>query len=235
MTLTELQKRVAGKEAGSIAGVAPAVLASCPTALRQIHHQDTTLAVWRRRLASDVVTDLASLMLDEIDDILFASDIDALEPALAGEMKEAGYPDVSALGADIVMLARQHAAVADDRKVRIRLQVVETDACRKFHADYVKVRTITTYLGLGTQWIVADSADRAGTADGPAIQQLDAGDVGVFKGRLWQESPTILHRSPPIGDSGEQRLVLVIDPAPAEDELVTRLGTPSSRFLRGRR
>ncbi|MFT3968553.1 MAG: DUF1826 domain-containing protein, partial [Sphingobium sp.] len=94
----------------------------------------------------------------------------------------------------------------------------------KFHADYVKVRTITTYLGQGTQWIDTGSAEMAGTAGGPEAEQLDPGDVGMFKGRLWQETPTILHRSPPIGGSGEKRLVLVIDTTPHEDEAVVRLG-----------
>src|SRR5690606_27544721 len=135
-----------------------------------------------------------------------------------------GYPDMPALRRDIVLLAERHAAVAGDRNVRIRLEVVETDACRKFHADYVKVRTITTYLGRGTQWIEAQSADRVGAPDGPEIRQLDAGHVGMFKGRLWQEMPTILHRSPPIGKSNEQRLVLVIDPTPREEAAVVRLG-----------
>jgi hypothetical protein len=38
------------------------------------------------------------------------------------------------------------------------------------------------------------------------------GEVGIFKGRLWAEEPSILHRSPPIAASGERRLLLVLDP-----------------------
>ncbi|WP_324740219.1 DUF1826 domain-containing protein [Tsuneonella sp. CC-YZS046] len=226
MVLTQLRKRAAGKEAHSLAGAATAVLASCPTALRQIHHRHTALAIWRRRLAGDVARELASLILDDVDDMIFASESGALEAALAGAMEQAGYPDMPALRADIAMLARQHAAITDDRHARIRLEVVETDSCRKFHADYVKVRTITTYLGRGTQWIEAESAEGALAPDGPGIEQVATGSVAMFKGRLWQENPTILHRSPPIGDSGEQRLVLVIDPAPAQDEM--RIGSGRS-------
>jgi len=122
------------------------------------------------------------------------------------------------------MLAAQHAVLLDENDVRVRLEVVETDACRKFHADYVKVRTITTYLGQGTQWIEATTPDQAGLPVGPSIQQIAVGAVAMFKGRLWQENPVILHRSPPIEGQREQRLVLVIDSAPPKEELTIRLG-----------
>lgn len=182
------------------------------------------LAIWQRTLDHVIVSELAGLVLEEVDDILFAGELAAFDTDLSHAMEEAGYPDTPALRQDIAILAGQHAALTGDRKLRIRLEVVETDACRKFHADYVKVRIITTYLGQGTQWTVTTAAERIGAADGPTIRQLDAGDVGVFKGRLWQEVPKVLHRSPPIGNTGERRLVLVIDPAPAEKELVTRIG-----------
>lgn len=224
MALTELPERVAGNQVDSDVRIAPAVYVSCPTALRQILCRDTALAVWRRSLAKNLMVELERLVLDEVDDILFASETGALETALPDAMEEAGYPGLPALTADIAMLAQQHATVTGDSKIRIRLEVVETHACRKFHSDYVKVRTITTYLGQGTQWIEAEARDTAGLPGGPEIRQLGAGDVGMFKGRLWQETPPILHRSPPIGDTGAQRLVLVIDPAPVEDEKAIRLG-----------
>ncbi|MCI4591086.1 DUF1826 domain-containing protein [Sphingobium sp. BYY-5] len=223
MALTELPERVAGNQVDLDVRVAPAVHVSCPTALRQIHNRDTALTVWRRSLSDDVDAELAGLVLGEVDDILFASETGALETALPGAMEQAGYPGLPALTADIAMLARQHAAVTGDAKIRIRLEVVETDACRKFHSDYVTLRTITTYLGEGTQWIEVKARDMAGLSGEPEIRQLGVGDVGMFKGRLWQEAPTILHRSPPIGDTDAQRLVLVIDPAPDEDERAIRL------------
>jgi len=144
---------------------------------------------------------------------------------LADAMEAAGYPDMPAFRRDIAMLGNRHAAVTGETGVRIRLEVVETDACRKFHADYVTVRVITTSRGRGTQWIEAETAEGAGSAGGPPIAQIPTGSVAMFKGRLWRENPTILHRSPPIGDSGEQRLVLVIDTAPAEDRAIRLGGT----------
>ena len=212
MVLAEWDERIADERTPTVAH------AACPTALRRILHPDIALAIWQRNPGDEIRAELASLVLDEVDDILFESGIGTLAPLLADTMDKAGYPDMLALRRDIVMLARQHAAIAGDRNVRIRLEVVETDSCRKFHADYVPVRTITTYLGQGTQWIAAGSAEAANTPDGPGIEQITTGSVAMFKGRLWQRIPTILHRSPPVGDSGEQRLVLVIDPAAVGNE-----------------
>lgn len=189
-------------------GPRPFVQVSCPTALAKIHLAGTDLAIWQRRIGDDVAAELAELMLNEVDDLAVASAVNALDITLADAMTDAGYPAMPVFQGDILMLARQHAALVGDDDVRIRLEVIETDACRKFHADYVKARTITTYLGQGTQWIEAATPD-----DANAVRQLDAGDVAMFKGRLWQEVPAILHRSPPIGGRREQRLVLVVDPA----------------------
>lgn len=189
---------------------------ACTTALGQIRLAGKDLLIWQRGLAEAVAVELAALALGGIDDLVLVSAIDGLDGVLAGAMAEAGYPAMPALRRDIFMLARQLAGLLGARDVRIRLEVVETDACRKFHSDYVSLRMITTYLGQGTQWIEAAMRDRE-----DSIRQIGAGEVAIFKGRLWQESPTILHRSPPIGGRNEQRLVLVIDPAPsAEDQAI---------------
>lgn len=221
MMRIEREERVAGEvEDAALArkGSPNACVASCPTALVRVLRLDMGLAVWQRCLDDVLVAELERLMLDTVDDIMFMSGSDAVDAALAGAMEEGGYPDMPAFRRDVAMLADRHAAVSGDRNVRIRLEVVETDACRKFHADHVTLRTITSYLGQGTQWIDAGidaaSANRADPVGGPAMRQLGTGDVGMFKGRLWQAAPTILHRSPPIAGSGEQRLILAIDPAP---------------------
>jgi hypothetical protein len=224
MALIELTVRIADDAPDGQAATAHAIHVSCPADLCRILSPETALAVWRRNLAADVGSELTGLKLDEVDDMLFACEIDALATALPGATEQAGYPDLPALTADIALLARQHAAIAGNARVRIRLEVVETDACRKFHSDYVTLRAITTYLGQGTQWTEAEGRDRAGLPGGPEIRQLRTGEVGMFKGRLWQETSAILHRSPPIGNTGARRLVLVIDPAPADEKKSVGLG-----------
>ena len=45
-----------------------------------------------------------------------------------------------------------------------------------------------------------------------AVAQMRAGEVAIFKGRMLLDDPPVLHRSPPIAATGEQRLLLVLDP-----------------------
>lgn len=87
--------------------------------------------------------------------------------------------------------------------VTVRLAPVVTNSCRRFHADYLTVRMLTTYVGQATQWVYADTPED--------VRQLAAGDVALFKGRVLAGPPPILQRSPPIEGTGEHRLLLVID------------------------
>lgn len=109
------------------------------------------------------------------------------------------------LAADIADLARRFAGLTGVETVRIRLERIENDACRRFHADYTDIRLVTTYAGPGTE--VREST----AADAP-VRRMRAGEIGLFKGRLYPgEPPVLLHRSPPLAGSGRARLVLVID------------------------
>ena len=67
-------------------------------------------------------------------------------------------------------------------------------------------RLLLPLVGPGTQWM------RAGGDPERPEGDLQAGDVGIFKGRLWTRDPVILHRSPPIAGAGITRVLLVIDP-----------------------
>jgi hypothetical protein len=114
-------------------------------------------------------------------------------------------------------LAEHFAALASTRAVEVRLSVVETNSCRKFHADWVTMRLITTYTGAGTQWVTPADAERIAAGQEPlAIHALAPGDVGIFRGRLAAGRPAV-HRSPPIAGTGIRRLLLVIDPAGEAD------------------
>ena len=222
MTLVERVERITVNGAPSERNARPHFSrVSCLTGLHRIVRPGTDLVIWQRPIRRDVEAELATLVLDDLDDLLLSSPMSTLDEALSHALIDAGYPDLPGLRADITMLAQSQATLTGDDEIRIRLEIVETDACRKFHADYVKVRTITTYLGTGTQWIEAAEPELAGCVP---IQQIETGAVGIFKGRLWEERPGILHRSPPIAGSNEQRLVLVIDPAPCEDQPTVRVG-----------
>lgn len=180
--------------------IAPAMRGATSVALDTILHPRVALALWERPSLAGT----AQLDLDTIDDLSFN-----LAPGddPSDTLTAAGYraPVAHDLAADIAMLAARHRRLTGSHASRVRLDVIETDACRRFHADYVTLRLLCTYVGAGTQWCWADAPE--------AIHDLAPGTVGLFKGRVLMEDPTILHRSPPIAATGEQRLLLVIDPA----------------------
>ena len=93
--------------------------------------------------------------------------------------------------------------------MKLRLEVVETDACRKFHADNVSARLLMPLVGPGTQWVH--------TGDDDIVQALQPGEVGLFKGWKWTEAPRILHRSPPVAATGETRLLFALSPVERND------------------
>lgn len=111
--------------------------------------------------------------------------------------------------ADITGLAAVFADIMDSRYLRLRLDVIETNACRKFHIDAVTARLICTYRGHATQYGNARIGDDPGH-----IHDVPTGSPMILRGTTWPSAadPGLLHRSPPIEGTGETRLVLVLDP-----------------------
>jgi hypothetical protein len=181
-----------------------------PGVLGDIVARHVHLALWRRPRPA-ALDWLDTLVWDGIEDLDFTVTLALLDEDVAEGLEEAGYPQDArgtALLAEVLALARRFAAIMACPALRLRLEVVDSDACRKFHADHVRARLLCTLSGRGTQWIAPAQGPQ------PAIHQLATGDVGLFKGRLWAEQPAILHRSPPIAAMGETRLLLVLDPLP---------------------
>ena len=115
---------------------------------------------------------------------------------------------------DVVDLATRFAQVMAVDRPAVRLERITGDACKRFHADSMRVRLITTYRGAGTEWLSAEDGVRIVEGRPPAgasVHALDAGHVAMMKGRLVAPDHPLIHRSPPIRDTGRDRLVLVID------------------------
>ena len=111
--------------------------------------------------------------------------------------------------ADISDLAKAFTDIMHPPYIRLRLDVITTNACRKFHIDAIKSRLLCTYRGSGTQYGVSING-----AEPSHIFNVPLGSPIVLRGTLWPESPKsgVVHRSPPIEGTGECRSVLVIDP-----------------------
>lgn len=176
--------------------------------LSQILNPNVQLAVWRRP-GTRLLTWIKDLDFDAIDDVQTDMTLSDGVGEISQMLVQAGYPGDplrNVLAEEIGRYATIFGQIMDRTQLRMRLEIVETDACRKFHMDFVKARLIAPLTSPGTQWIEADAGP------GAMINELGAGDVAIFKGRIWAEEPAILHRSPPIAGTGVSRLLLVLDP-----------------------
>ena len=110
---------------------------------------------------------------------------------------------------DAVALSESFAALLKVSHIRIRLDVVNDNACCLFHVDQVSARLICTYRGRGTQYGLwrPDS-------DPKKVHEVATGSPIVIRGTSWDNDvPSgLVHRSPPIEGSGKTRLLLVLDP-----------------------
>jgi hypothetical protein len=110
--------------------------------------------------------------------------------------------------------------------VKISFGAVTGDQCRKFHADYQRLRLITTYLGPGTEWLPEHAVRRDALVEPPAcpatanqlivrdpsqVRRAHAGDVLLLRGHdgVTGTALSAVHRSPPIEALGKMRVVLV--------------------------
>jgi hypothetical protein len=180
--------------------------------LHAIREEDCNLAIWQRPLLAD----FAPLIEGTPQDLRFTAALADLPAIMRAGLASGGYGGTAlhaALVEDASLLARLFCDAMGLAALELRLEVVRSDSCRKFHADYVPARLITTYVGEGTDWLDEADADRVAAGREPQrIKRMNTGDVGLFKGKLATPRPAI-HRSPPIAGTGAARLLLVMDPA----------------------
>lgn len=188
-----------------------AMLGSDAAILEDIRREACNLAIWERKLTAD----FAPLVQGTPRDLRFDAGQEELPALLTAALGENAYaaPHLHAvLADDVALLAQHYCKVLGLARLEVRLEVVTTDSCRKFHADYVSARLITTYVGPGTDWLDPPEAEAVARGVQPRrINRMKTGDVGLFKGKLATLHPAI-HRSPPISQSGEKRLLLVLNP-----------------------
>lgn len=181
-------------------------------ALAGIEAPGCAATIWRRQLSpefQDWISELDSSQLPKARLVLRPM---AVSDAVEHLCDIAGMSDSAErrwLKSDISDLAKRFAEIMQVPYLRLRLDVIDTNACRKFHIDAIHARLICTYRGTGTQY---GNAPRG--AEPKRVFTATTGAPMIMRGTLWPEKPSahMLHRSPPIAGTGETRLVLVLDP-----------------------
>ena len=122
---------------------------------------------------------------------------------------------------DILRLATLFQETTKSGEIKIQLEIVTTDKCSLFHADYYRQRLLCTYLGPGTHWLDHSNVDRSALGKGnnnsivrdeTAIHRANTFDVLILKGQDFGEGElAVVHRSPPIMRHNKRRVLLKID------------------------
>lgn len=129
---------------------------------------------------------------------------------------------------DIYLLSDMLTCLFDCDTVGLRLAPLKTAMCPSFHIDNIPVRLVNTYLGTGTDWLPLEALQdnfpksNAGQLsktnfgmyyDKKHVQQMNTFDVGLLKGKAWQqqEHMAAVHRSCDLLEN-EKRVLLTLDP-----------------------
>ncbi len=179
--------------------------------LWEIRSQDVGGVIWQRSPLPSFQAWIDGLDPERLPQVRGVLRPDAVREAALAACESAGTPDGPerrSLIDDIATLADIFSDVTGATYLRLRLDVVDTNACRRFHVDRLTARLICTYRGTATQYGTAREGD-PGT-----IRTVPTGSPFVMRGTLWpaRPDPGLVHRSPPIEGSGETRLILVLDP-----------------------
>ena len=184
----------------------------CAEDLQAFRDPSCAAAVWERSLSPALKRWLDSLDPANLPRWREIVAVDAVQEVVVDACEEAGTPDGPErreLIADIQSLADAFAGMMQTTHLQVRLEVITSNACRRFHVDAVTGRMVCTYRGTGTQYGVGREK-----VDPEDIRTVNQGEPIFLRGTLWPSTPAsgLLHRSPPIAGTGETRLVLVLDP-----------------------
>ncbi|MDC3737117.1 DUF1826 domain-containing protein [Pseudomonas syringae pv. syringae] len=194
-----------------------------PDVLGDILQDGVNLALWQRQLPAHI-EDFGALLLSMDEPLAESMTLEVqggeVEPDLSA--LASGYSDL--LGyqgfiADVSWLVGAYACLLGAECVGLRLRVLDKAMCPRFHVDHVPVRLITTYGGVGSQWLHEGVMDRkqlghldAEPTDAAHIRQINSGEVALLKGERWHgnEGFGLIHRSPQLLRN-ERRLILTLD------------------------
>ena len=188
-------------------------VADTPGGLSAIHQPGFAAAIWRRQPSPGFQSWIDALEPERLPKTRVILRPEDVRDAAIEICDASGIPDCAErtlLIDDVVALADIFAGLMRVPYLRLRFDVVTTNACRKFHIDAVTARLICTYRGMGTQYGISTDG-----AEPRRVFTVPTGAPILLRGTLWPErakSGLLVHRSPPIEGTGQTRLVLVLDP-----------------------
>ncbi|MEM7162226.1 MAG: DUF1826 domain-containing protein [Bacteroidota bacterium] len=186
--------------------------------LKAIHDKDKNISFHKRNI---------TLLHEEVRKLLkkniilsFSGNCEKIAIELKSAIDIKTYPN---LFRDVLLLLNVFQSISEVHNFRLILETINTNMCRRFHADMNELRLLCTYSGPGTLWLSDDNVNREALNSGNSnesivlnadnIHQAEIGEVLILKGSRYPLKGTnpIVHRSPSIEDRQEKRLLLRID------------------------
>jgi len=191
--------------------------------LGEVLRDSVNLAIWQRQLPA-AVADFAERLLARGEPLeqSMTLELDCADAQPNLQELLAGYADLpgqAAFLADVGWLVGAFACLLEARRIGLRLRALDKAMCPRFHVDQVPLRLITSYAGVGSQWLGEGAMARrrlgdpaAEPADAALIECSAAGHVLLAKGEKWlgNEGRGLIHRSPQ-PPQGQRRLLLTLD------------------------
>ena len=192
--------------------------------LRLILEPGMNFCLWQRPVCQATSQELLPLKAHQLPDVRCRISPASFDDDVSSLLQQQGL-DPSAFGnwrTDLRQLADLFFSISQGRAVTLRLETTATDGCRRFHVDQTHLRLLCTYRGPGTEWLPDEQVDRVAQADGaPNEGIVRFGEpsrfqpfwVGVMKGDAYPDNAGrgLVHRSPPIADSGQTRVLVCLD------------------------
>lgn len=183
------------------------------------------LAIWQRQANNDILRYIWFLYASGFNSIAHPINKKTIEEDIevlfSARLPESPFVDAGAFKKDMALLTTYFMRISQKESVVLHLKSIDHNACRKFHVDGYESRLLCTYDGSGTEWLENSNVKRIslGTENKKivknwnAIRQMKAFEVGFLKGEnlKFPSGKGIVHRSPPIEDTGKKRFLLRID------------------------
>ena len=194
--------------------------------LANIYQEDINLAVWQKTLSENIKDFIQRLIIEKpkFRAIMTVTPTNVHEYITECFTGIGGHDEICQ---HISLLVDMFCTLFDLEYTGLRLKLLDSPMCPKFHVDKVPCRLVSTLYGSSTQWLTNNSVNRTKLGAGGKslpdessgiilqpndIQQLSSGDVALLKGESWfnNEGSGLVHRSP-ILFPHEHRLLLTLD------------------------
>jgi len=197
-----------------------------PSIFTDIYQENINIAIWERDLAADIKSRVGQFLQShsKYQTSLIVKPDTVFNKLIESENE---LTNAQAFCKDISELVEMFCVLFDAERVGLRLTVLDTAMCPRFHVDRVPCRLVCTYYGVTSEWLPHDLVDRSklgkgnnGQPDAESglfqseenINRLKTGDVAILKGELWEgnENAGLVHRSPQV-PTGDKRFLLTLD------------------------